>query len=228
MMAFDGFPLELKSFLVGLEANNNRAWFADHRSAYDDHVIAPAKAFVAAMAVQLAKIDPRFVAEPKVNGSIRRLHRDTRFSKDKTPFSPRLHLIFWIGDHPLKSPGFHLVIAARTYGFGAGHWGFEPAQLARFRAQVSNPKGAKDLQGILNAAEAAGAGRIDPPALKRIPPGYSASAPGADLLRHKGCVIKSGEHDLAPIFDGHAVDTTMAHLKLAGPLIFWLLDKVYR
>ena len=75
-MAFDGFGHETQAFLARLAANNDRDWFNAHRADYDAHIMAPAIAFVEAMAGPLAAIDPRIAAEARLNGSIRRLNRE--------------------------------------------------------------------------------------------------------------------------------------------------------
>ena len=78
------FSKETVRFLAGLRRNNKKEWFEAHRDDYDHHFIEPAKAFVAALAPRLARIDPAIHAEPRVNGSILRINRDVRFSKDKS------------------------------------------------------------------------------------------------------------------------------------------------
>lgn len=227
-MGFDGFPKGTKSFFKGLASNTTREWFEAHRGDFDASVMAPAKAFVAALAPELEALDSRLVAEPRLNGSIRRIHRDVRFSKDKTPYSTQLHLIFWAGDHPLRAPAHHLVIAADRIGFGAGHWGFEKENLARYRAAVAEPSGAAELAKIVAEIEAAGAGRLQAPALKKLPKGYAAEGAAADLLRHKGLVVR--EESVAggaALFGPEAVPFTVDLVKRAHPLVTWLLDNVY-
>lgn len=87
MSPFDGFGPDTVIFLSELSANNNKAWFDSHRSEYETSYIAPAKAFVGAVGAGLQAIAPGIHAEPKVNGSIFRINRDIRFSRDKTPSS---------------------------------------------------------------------------------------------------------------------------------------------
>ena len=226
-MGFDGFTAATSTFFAGLAANNNRNWFEAHRADYDAHVMARAKTFVAELAPALADIDARLVAEPRLNGSIRRLNRDVRFSKDKTPYTPHLHLIFWAGDHPLRSPGHHLVIGGERVGFGAGHWGFDKQGLERYRAAVTAPGGADQLMSILGNVEAAGVGRLDEPALKRVPAGYDADGPAAALLRHKGLVVREDVIGGSELFSAGAVAFTAGLVKKAHPLLAWLLANVY-
>ncbi len=99
-MGFSGFPNEGLTFLAGLALNNDRAWFSAHKADYKDHVEGPAKCLLEALTPILSDL----TGQP-MGGKIFRIHRDVRFSKDKTPGtsstgirgtlppSPWLHLI---------------------------------------------------------------------------------------------------------------------------------------
>src|SRR5215472_3789364 len=97
MSKFEGFPKDTVRFLSDLSKHNQKKWFEDHREDYDLAYIEPAKSFVQAIAPRLKKIDRKIQAEPKVNGSIMRINRDIRFSKDKSPYKDHLDLWFWSG-----------------------------------------------------------------------------------------------------------------------------------
>ena len=77
---FRGFTKETVAFFRGLKKNNTREWFEGHRDVYEQHVMEPAKSFVVALGNRLKEISPNIVAAPKINKSIFRLNRDTRFS----------------------------------------------------------------------------------------------------------------------------------------------------
>ena len=143
-------------------------------------LIEPAKAFVDAVGERLDdEVASGLTAKPAVNGSIRRLNRDLRFSADKTPYNARLHLIFWGGPKPNQGSAFHLVIAPDHVGVGAGQWQFTPAQLVAYRSALSNPARAQALDQAVATAREAGVGDLDGPHLKRQPAGFQA-APGYD------------------------------------------------
>ena len=76
---FAGFPRDAAAFLAGLKENNNRTWFEEHRGTYEAALLQPARAFVVAMCEQLRAIAPDVHADPRVNGSIFRINRDTAF-----------------------------------------------------------------------------------------------------------------------------------------------------
>ncbi len=190
MAAFNGFPRVTIVFLADLEANNEKAWFEAHRADYERFYVDPALALVEALAPVAAALKPPHKAEARLNGSLRRIHRDVRFSKDKTPYNPQIHLIFWTGSHPNRSAGIHLVLGPRGLGYGSGHWAFEPDALARYRAALGDPKKRKALEVALEKAAAIGC-TLGEPALKTVPKGFDGQAPGAGLLRHKGLVART-------------------------------------
>src|ERR687885_910468 len=83
---FAGFPSEGLALLAGLAENNTREYFDAHRDVYESALLAPAKAFVVALGEELhARVSPGLRAEPRVNGSILRINRDTRFTSVRPP-----------------------------------------------------------------------------------------------------------------------------------------------
>ena len=108
MTDFAGFGPKTKKFLRELGRNNDKAWFDAHRSDYEAHYLEPAKAFVEAAGPKLEKIAPNVVCEPRANGSIFRVNRDIRFSKDRTPYKDHIDLWFWEGQRKTAISGFFL------------------------------------------------------------------------------------------------------------------------
>ena len=87
MASFQGFPKDFVKFFKDLAKNNNRPWFEENKPRYQDSVVTPMLAFIEAMQAPLARISPHYRAIPKAHGgSMFRIYRDTRFSKDKTPY----------------------------------------------------------------------------------------------------------------------------------------------
>jgi len=181
---------EFRRFLAELKEDNNREWFEANKLRYQDHVVGPMLDLIGTVDGPVSQLSPPLRAEPRINGSLRRIYRDTRFSKDKTPYHTHVHLIFWAGGHPNKSPGVHLILNAQSYAFGAGHWGLDNDQLERMRAQVMLD-GGEAISRAVGAAAKFGV-ELDPPALARVPRGFDKDAKGAQWLRHKGLVVKSG------------------------------------
>lgn len=107
---FEGFPPEFFKFFTELSQNNNREWFKDNKPRYQDCVVDPSCAFIEAMAPKLEKISPYFVADPRPNGgSMFRIYRDMRFSKDKKPYKENVGFRFrHYSGKSNPAPGFML------------------------------------------------------------------------------------------------------------------------
>ena len=123
---------ETFAFLAELAANNNKPWFDANRDRYEELYLRPAQAFVQSWEARLRHLTPTLKAEPRINGSIRRIHRDTRFSTTNQPYHPRIHLVFWAGDHPQRSPAIHLVVYPDKLAMGAGQWSLTKAELSQY------------------------------------------------------------------------------------------------
>jgi hypothetical protein len=133
-MAFSGFPKQTVRFLADLSSNNDKRWFDAHREDYERYFVDPARDFVDALGPCLKKLDREIQAVAKVNGSIMRINRDIRFSKDKTPYKDHLDLWFWSGDkRGWGGSGFFFRLTSAQLILGAGTHAFAPpVNLPRF------------------------------------------------------------------------------------------------
>lgn len=220
-MAFSGFTPKTLAFLKALGRNNAKDWFDAHRADYEADWLEPGKAFVDAVAEPLRRIAPGVNAIPKVNGSIFRINRDTRFSKDKTPYKDHLDFWFWEGERKTALSGFFARLTATRFGAGAGCHGFRPDHLKRFRAAVAGPAGAA-LAGIAERIEAAGhtvSGRH----YKRPPRGFDADGPAAPFLLCNA-LWSYGEVPAAPDLD--PVGAALERWRVFAPLHRWLMAHV--
>jgi len=184
---FTGFSTETLSFFRRLKRNNTKDWFDKHREEYERFVLEPAKAYVAAMGIKFHAESVNIRAEPKINRSIFRIYRDTRFSPDKTPYKTHLALYFWEGILPrMESPGFYVHVDPSKLFLGAGIYIFTPKQLMRFRRAVADPEWGKDLAGILKKIARQKDFQLGEKHYKRIPSGFDPNHPNAQLLLHNG------------------------------------------
>lgn len=219
-MAFSKHTFE---FLRDLEANNTKEWFEANRDRYETHWKSAALDFIADMADAMQALDPALRAEPKLNGSLRRINRDVRFSKDKSPYNSSCHIVFWRGDHPNRSPGMHFSLRPNGVWYGAGIWGVPPGPLKAYRDRIVGGDRAA-LDTALASASAVGCD-LGKPDLTRVPRGFEAEGKTADLLRYKGYVAMTREKPAPPskiIGPGAAawsIETTQALM----PLIRWLV-----
>jgi len=221
-MAFEGFGKETTRFLAGLSANNKKAWFDAHRQEYEEALLAPAQAFVAALGPRLHKLEPEINAEPRVNGSILRLNRDVRFAKDKSPYKDHLDLWFWTGERKgWDGSGFFFRLTPERLLLGAGIHAFAPPTLARYRAAALDPKRGGALTRVVKALRKAGY-EVGTESYKRVPAGVPADHPHAALLRHGGLHATWGAKHPPALRTEALVGFVADHFKAVAPLHRWL------
>lgn len=172
-------------FLRELSANNTREWFEANKPRYEATVREPALEFIAAMAPHLARFAPHFRAEPrKMGGSLMRVFRDTRFSRDKTPYKTNIGIQF---RHELgkdvHGPGFYLHVANDECFFGAGCWHPDAAALGRIRDLIAAEP--RRWRAAREAGKFAKYWTLAGDSLSRPPRGYAADHVEIDDLKRK-------------------------------------------
>jgi uncharacterized protein (TIGR02453 family) len=131
------------TFLRGLARNNNREWFLKHKPDYEAHVRGPFQQLLTDLQPDLAAISPQFRADPRpVGGSLFRIHRDTRFANDKTPYKTHAGArLFHQRFREVDSPSFYIHIQPGHCFVGAGLWHPEAPTRTRIRHfLVDNPE----------------------------------------------------------------------------------------
>jgi uncharacterized protein (TIGR02453 family) len=126
-------------FLGDLAANNTRAWFERNKARYDSDVKEPALRFITDFGPHLKKVSTHFRADPRpVGGSLFRIHRDVRFSKDKSPYKTHTGIHFrHFASKDAHAPGFYLHIQPGEVFVGVGIWHPDGATLAKIRGRVA-------------------------------------------------------------------------------------------
>lgn len=222
---FSGFPQATVEFLAALEENNDRDWFKAHKGEFEDVVIAPARAYVEAIGERLVDLAPGIIAVPRIDKSIFRFHRDTRFSGDKRPFKTHLGIFVWEGPRAkLENPGFYLHLEKDRLMIGGGMHCFTKDQLPVYREAVDDERRGAALEGILaaGAAHFPSGGKAYIPDYKRVPQGYPKDHPRAELLKKKG--VTFGEEGPPPdaIFGPGAIDYIYGRFEKMRALHEWL------
>ncbi len=195
------FSAETLRFLRGLKRRNERAWFESHRNDYETHVRTPMRALVEDMDVRLARFAPEITGDPK--RSIFRIHRDIRFSKDKSPYKTHVAAWFYHRDASRKvgqdgeggSAGFYIHVEPGASFVGGGIWMPARPALNRIRDAIAD-----DPRAFSRIAGSAGLkrrfGGLDTEAmLKRMPRGYDEDHPAATWLRHQSFTAGRGFSD---------------------------------
>ena len=171
-------------FLTKLEHNNNREWFKANQAEYELQVRTPALHFIEAMSGSVVDLSPRLTAvAKKVGGSLMRPQRDSRFSKDKTPYKLNVGIQFrHFQAKDVHAPGLYLHLANDSCFIAAGIWHPESKALNAIRHCIDeNPKGYQKAIANLTAAGF----ELSGDSLSRPPRGFDKSHPLIDELKRK-------------------------------------------
>ncbi|MEM7245155.1 MAG: DUF2461 domain-containing protein [Acidobacteriota bacterium] len=184
-MTFRAFPKDLLRFLKELEKNNDKAWFDENRKRYEEVYVEPALDLAAALSGPLQKMSPHLQAIPKkVGGSLMRIHRDVRFSKDKTPYNVWLSMRFLHDEGGKGAPGFYLRIDPKHLHLGVGIWHPDKPELDKIREHLqADPKAwvrLRDGKALRKAFP-----DMEGESLKRPPKGIDPDHPIIEDLKRK-------------------------------------------
>jgi uncharacterized protein (TIGR02453 family) len=204
-MTFKGWPVEAVEFYEGLEDDNSKTYWHAHKAVYDELVRAP-------MEELLAELEPEFGT-----GRVFRPNRDTRFSKDKSPYKLNCaaHL-----------PGGYLSFSSDGLFVGSGLYMPDPAQLARFRAAVADDESGAELEEVVAALRKRAYEVTSHEMLKTAPKGYPLDHPRIALLRYKGVVMSKSWPVAAWLGTRKAKDRVVQCLEAARPLNSWIASHV--
>jgi len=215
------FTKKTFSFLSSLAENNTREWFDEHKQDYEDLVRTPALDFISDMSDEIPSISRHFLAQPKkVGGSLMRVYRDTRFSKDKTPYKTNIGIQFRHSTgKDVHAPGYYLHIAPEECFVGVGLWHPDADALFKIRESiVLNDKAwvkARDDKHFKKDFELVG------DALANAPRGFAKDHPLVEDLKRKDFIA------LAALSKSNVTSSDLRSLvvsrfKQAGPLMHFL------
>ena len=222
---FEGFADARLSFFRSLAKHQDRDWFAEHKTEYEEGWQKP---MVALLSEARTKLDATYrhceLAEPKVM----RIYRDVRFSKDKSPYKT------WIGGgvsvaRSAKLPEapaalyLHMgVEGARSFAFGAaGIYGMMPDALARYRAALTDDQRGREVAALVAKLEKKGFKATAMETLKKVPRGIDPEHPRARLLKMKGLIV-TFEPPAASIAKRSLLEWAVERARQAAPLVEWL------
>lgn len=226
MGTFRGFSKETFDFYRELSQNNNKQWFDEHKSEYQTSVVEPAQAFTEALGQKLKGISKAIVYDTRASGSgsIIRIYRDVRFSKDKTPYKTWLGIVFW--DTPgkrMKTPAYYFGMDQESARLHCGWHGFEKPVLEAYRDAVAGKSGAALVKAI-EAVKSRKGFEVEEPHYKRVPAGYEAEHPRADLLRYNSMGASSPQISLTQAGKANLVDLCLEYANTLKQMFLWLAD----
>ena len=218
MTRFESFSPEALSFLAGLKANNTKDWFTANKAAYERYVKGPGKDFAEAQSAALQDL-----TGTGHGSKVFRIHRDVRFSKDKTPYNAHLHIAFQPVLPVAQPPMWFFGLSPGKLALGCGVFGYEKQALVDFRAAMAGTAG-RDLIALTGDLRAAGC-RIAEPELARVPSGFDKDHPNEEALRRKGFAVWIDTDDPAFAVEPDVVARTTHQFARLLP-VFRLLSRL--
>jgi len=184
---FPGFRKEALKFLVDLKKNNEREWFKARKSTFDDEVMWPLKCLVADVAHEVQQRGLPLNGDAK--GSVFRIYRDVRFSKNKDPYKTHVAAVLSPSGKKDDPGGIYIHIEPKKCFLVAGFWNPEKDLLARIRENMASTP--ETFLTIVRDTEKAGMKLTTHDSLKRLPRGFEehADSPAAEYLKWKGFII---------------------------------------
>ena len=210
-MTFEGFPDEGLVFYEGLEADNSKTYWTQHKADYDAHVKAPLLAL-------LEELTPEF-GQPKVF----RPYRDVRFSNDKTPY--KTHQGAVVHADGQGTGAWYVQLSAEGLMVAGGSWHLESDQLAQYRRAVADDVQGPRLQAEIDRLEAAG-WSTEGDRLTRVPSGFEKDHPRVELLKHKSVHGTQRWEPAEWLYDRRALDHVRNAWADLRTLNTWLASNV--
>ena len=193
--------MEALEFFEGLEADNSKTYWQQHKELYEQIVRAPMEALIDELAPEWG------------DGRLFRPYRDIRFSSDKSPYKTNIAA--------MVGPGY-VQLTAKGLGAGSGMWEMAPDQLDRYRQAVSENRSGAALERVVGKATAAGLDVAAHDMLKTAPKGYPKDHPRIELLRYKGLVAWRDWPAGPWLGTRRAKDRVVEFLRDSKPINAWL------
>jgi uncharacterized protein (TIGR02453 family) len=201
-MAFRGWPAEAIEFYEGLEADNTRAYWHDHKKEYEELVRRPMTELLSELAGEFGE------------GKIFRPYRDVRFSRDKSPYKTAIGATL--------ERGGYVQFSAHGLAAGSGYYVMMADQLDQYRRAVDDDKSGRELTALVADLRNIGIEITGHDTLKTSPRGYSKDHPRIELLRHKGLIAWKQWPVAAWMGTAKAKQRVVDFLTSARPLNAWL------
>jgi uncharacterized protein (TIGR02453 family) len=225
--SFDGFPKSCFTFLKELALNNDREWFATSKQRYESDVLEPTLAFIAALQPAMRKISPYIMVLPKrMGGSMMRIYRDTRFSKNKAPYKTHvgIHFRHELGGD-IHAPGYYLHIEPGNCFLGAGIWMPCTEPLTMIRESIVDDT--RYWTKARDDKKFKARFKMEGESLKTVPRGFEADHPMIEDLRRKSFI------GLAPISEKElatpeCLEIVASTYRDAKPLMKFLCDALHQ
>jgi uncharacterized protein (TIGR02453 family) len=221
------FGRDVLRFLRDLREHNDREWFLAHKDRYETAVRDPFLRFIADLGPRLQKLSPPFVADPSpVGGSMMRISRDIRFSRDKSPYKTAVAAHFPRAKPRRQSgPALYLHLEPGKSSIGGGIWRSEPPRAKKIRDAIV--RDANRWRQIALDRTFKSTYKLMGDSLKRPPRGYDLDHPLADVLKRRDFIIGSRVAD-RQISSQDFIEFVIDRYRTAMPLMQFLAESIDR
>jgi len=219
------FTDDVFRFLTELRQHNEREWFQRNKERYETAVRGPFISFIGDLGAPLKKINPYMIADPRpVGGSMMRIYRDIRFSRDKSPYKTSVSAHFWHSQgEEGATPAYYLHLEPGHSMIGAGIWRPEPGALKKIRDAIVADS--KRWQRVTSATEFRSSCGMAGESLKRPPAGYDPKHPMIQDLKRKDFATSSPLDD-QQVCGPDFMKTVLYAFRASAPFVQFLSDAI--
>ncbi len=221
----DYFTRDLFQFLQELKRNNNRDWFQRNKDRYETSVRDPILRFIVDIGPRIKKLSSHFVADANpVGGSMTRIYRDLRFSKDKSPYKTAIgvHFLHARGKEG-ATPAFYLHLEPDNCSAGAGIWRPEPRALKSIRDAIAeNPK---KWERAISGREFRSSCTMVGESLRRPPRGYDPNHPLIEDIKRRDFTVSSSIPS-GEVWSSDFMEVLLEAFRASVPFVKFLTEAV--
>lgn len=219
MATFNGFSQHSLTFLQQVRQENDKAWFDDNRAVYDDSLVAPFRALVEDLSLTMLPIDEHFETRPAIGKTLSRIHRDTRFSHDKSRYRSQMWLTF---KRPRKdwtdAPVYFFEIAPDFWRYGLGYYSATRDTMELFRQTLrDNPRAFLTVAQCLKPGFVLDGESYKRPLIKEQPEAL------ANWYNRKSFAALCTRQDMDALFSADLVTTVAQGFRQLEPLYHYLM-----
>jgi uncharacterized protein (TIGR02453 family) len=216
---FPGFSPDAIAFLRALKRNNRREWFQPRKEKYEQLIKQPMLELVSCLNEEFARFAPEYITPSQK--ALYRIYRDTRFSKDKTPYKTHVSAIF-PRHTAIKREGsvFYFHFTEKELLVFGGVWGPERDELLAYRTLLQEHY--EEFQTLLADKKLKrSVGGLQGEQLSRMPKGFPVDHPAEELLRHRQWYLEN-TFDIKLLTSPRLVTEIARHFEVMAPFVEFL------
>lgn len=216
---FTGFTQQGLNFLQQVRIENDKEWFEENRQVYDKTLLTPFRALVDALCSSMLLIDPQFETRPAIGKTLSRIHRDTRFSHDKTRYRSRMWLTFKRPSKDWKdAPVYFFELGPDMLRYGLGYYSANKQTMDLFRHTLSRqPVQFLEVAECCRAPFELVGESYKRPKVKEQDPEI------ATWYNRKSFAVMATNTDIEKLFSPALVDELIEGFQRLEPLYHWLM-----